>query len=261
MLIRIVCFIFCASACFSDIPLSLFEKKVFSQQGEDGVTEKIFSVIGSTNRYYVEFNVGNGEESNTRYFKQCMNWDGVLFDRYHDVPSINLHREPITAENINVVFEKYQVPEEFDLLSIDDDFNDFHIWNALDSKYRPRVVIIEYNATHLPTEDRVSLYDPNGRWDGTNYFGGSILSMYLLGQQKGYSLVYAEKNGVNLFFVRDDVIQKLNESFENTNQHSLIYRTPRYGRGPNGGHMADPKNRAYTSGASILMHQTRNWTY
>tara|TARA_Y100001935_G_C17281180_1_gene497571 strand:- start:1118 stop:1249 length:132 start_codon:yes stop_codon:yes gene_type:complete len=35
--------------------------------------------------------------------------------------AINLKKEFITAENINELFEKYNVPESFDLLSIDID--------------------------------------------------------------------------------------------------------------------------------------------
>ena len=53
--------------------------------------------------------------------------------------------EFIKASNINSLFDKYNVPNEFDLLSIDVDGQDFHIWNALDVKYSPRVITIEMN--------------------------------------------------------------------------------------------------------------------
>lgn len=51
--------------------------------------------------------------------------------------------------NINDLFAKYEVPLEFDLLSIDVDYDDFWVWKAIDVKFRPRVVIIEVScATH-----------------------------------------------------------------------------------------------------------------
>ena len=140
---------------------------------------------------------------------------------------------------------KYQVPKEFDLLSINIDYNDFYIWHAIGLEYRPRVVVIEYHATHLPSEDKVVIYDPNGRWDTTNYFGASILALYKLGFQKGYSLVYADERGVNLFFIRNDIIDSLNEKFENINNPLKLYKLPRYGQGPNGGHTHDPLNRPW----------------
>ena len=49
--------------------LSRFEKKVFSQNGEDGVTIKLVELIYNGNnddKFYVEFGVENGMECNTR---------------------------------------------------------------------------------------------------------------------------------------------------------------------------------------------------
>jgi hypothetical protein len=231
------------------IDLNHFEKKIFSQNGEDGVLEKIFSVIGTTNSYYVEFGVENGAECNTRYLREKYGWNGLLMDGGYENKKINLRREFITAENINQLFSKYQVPKEFDLLSIDIDYNDFYIWQALGSEYRPRAVVIEYNPTHLPSEDKVVLYDAKGKWDGTNYYGASMLALYKLGRKKGYSLVHADAKAVNLFFIRNDIIANLGETFENINSPVKLYKRPKYGkgRGPNGGHRKDRKRRKYIS--------------
>jgi hypothetical protein len=43
---------------------------------------------------------------------------------------------------------------------------------------------VEYNATHLPNEDKVVEYDPYFSGDSTNYFGASILAFYNLAQKK-----------------------------------------------------------------------------
>jgi hypothetical protein len=101
------------------INLSEYERKVFSQNGEDGVLNAIFDAIGETNKYYVEFGTGNGDECNTRYLKNYRNWNGLLMDVEYEDRKINLNREFITAENINYLFQKYEVPKEFDLLSME----------------------------------------------------------------------------------------------------------------------------------------------
>ncbi len=235
------------------IDLSKSEFKVYSQNGEDGVIQKIFQSIGTTSKYYVEFGGQDGVQCNTRYLREA-GWQGLLMDGSYNIPKINLYQEFITAANINALFAKYHVPEEFDLLSIDIDFNDFYVWKAIEG-YHPRVVVIEYNGAHLVDEDKVVIYDAYGKWDRTNYFGASLLALYNLGRFKGYSLVYANANGVNLFFIRDDILSAFETSsgkFKHTNNVKAIYQPAQYGRGPNGGHPQDPKMRPYVSSMDLL---------
>ena len=219
-------------AVLQGIDLSQYEKKIFSQNGEDGVTVALFNFIGTDSRYFVEFGSGDGNECNSRVLMERFQWQGLMMDGHYSNPSINLHTEFVTAENINALFEKYKVPSHVDFLSIDIDYNDFHVWNAIDSKYRPRVVVIEYNAKHPPGEDKTVPYDPHAWWDGcTSYFGASIDALFRLGRKKGYSLVYADNIGVNLFFVRDDILETLKHkgiSFKNVNDVQRLYKPPKY---------------------------------
>jgi hypothetical protein len=48
--------------------------------------------------------------------------------------------------------------------------------------------------------------DVNYRWNGTSYHGASLASLAALGRRKGYTLVATNSNGVNAFFVRDDLV-------------------------------------------------------
>ena len=235
------------------IDLSQHERKIFSQNGEDGVIKKIFEVIKTTNKYYVEFGVENANECNTRNLRENCGWSGLLMDGGYENKEIGLYQEFITAENINELFQKYKVPQELDLLSIDIDYNDFYVWKSLDEIYQPRVVIIEYNASHLPTEDKVVKYDANAVWDTTNYFGASIRALYNLGKLKGYSLIYANNQGVNLFFVKSSILSHIEHSFKDTNNIFLIYNSPKYGSDISGGHRKDDKNREYITSEEILL--------
>ncbi len=237
------------------IDLEKFEKHVTCQNGEDGVLEKIASLLTLQSGYYVEFDYNSDIESNTRFLKERYGWHGLLLAKDYENPKINLHREFITAGNIHALLQKYQVPGEFDLLSIDMDYNDFYVWHALSNLYSPKVVVIEYNASHLPQQDRVAIQVPHGGWDGTNYFGASILALYQLGRSAGYSLVYAAHPGVNLFFIRDDIIYTLEEegiTFKDLNDVNKIYKAPAYGIGSDGGHRPDPQNRPYLAAKDIL---------
>lgn len=240
------------------INLQSFEKKVFSQNGEDGVIEQIFALIGFTNRFYVEIGVEDGRECNTRYLREVYDCHGIQLDRDYSNPELHLYQELITTENINQVFIKYQVPHEFDLLSIDVDGNDFYLWFSLEKIYQPRVVVVEYNSSHSPKEDKVVPYSTQRCWDGTNYFGASILAWKNLADKKGYSLIYADSQGINLFMVRNDVLSEKNLTFLNTNIPELIYVPPNYYgclpyRNLAKGHSPDPLQRKYLSSQEILL--------
>ena len=215
---KIILFVLLLARVFGEeIDLSLYEKTLYSQNGEDGVLAKIFQVIEPHSKFCVEFGGFDGITGSNTYLLRLQGWQCVQFDRAYEIPKYNLHKEFITAETINQIFEKHAVPHDLDLLSIDIDYNDFYVWQAIDPKYRPAVVVIEYNATHLPDEDKVVKYRPYYVGDDTNYYGASLLSLYRLGRSKGYSLVYAEANGVNLFFVRDDLLND-RAQFKNLNQ-------------------------------------------
>jgi hypothetical protein len=198
--------------------LNRFEFQAFSQFGEDGIIDEIFRRIGITNRFFVEFGVENGTETNTTYLLY-QQWKGLWIDGSGDnirsiqedfsktiaKGSLTAIESFITAENIEQLFKQGDVPTEFDLLSIDIDRNDYYIWDAINS-YKPRVVIIEYNSIFRPGCHFVVEYDANALWDGTSNTSSSLEALYQLGLKKGYTLVASSFSGVNAFFVREDLV-------------------------------------------------------
>lgn len=187
--------------------IPFIERNEYSQNGEDGMIAAIFAMIGKTNRYFVEFGAEDGMQCNTRYLSKHKGWTGLLMDGAHR-PGTNVKQEFITAENINDLFAKHGVPEEFDLLSIDIDGNDYWVWKAIDAGYSPRVIVIEYNAC-IPALPAVTIpYKADFVWDKTDYYGASLGALDSLARGKGYTLIATDGNGVNAFFVRNDLIDK-----------------------------------------------------
>lgn len=164
--------------------------KHFSQNGEDGVIERLLKIVGIANKFYVEIGAGSGIECNTRWLREN-GWSGIMLDRDHSDPALPLYRELVTAENVNDLLLKYNVPDTFDLLSIDIDGNDYWVWKATMTRFRPRVIVVEFNAA-LPIAEAVTMpYDPDHQWAGQSCVGQSLLASKKLGEQYGYSLVYA----------------------------------------------------------------------
>lgn len=229
------------------LDLSTRERTVYSQWGEDGVIEAIFEVIGTTNKASLEFG-SHPNECNTRHLyeqgwnSQC--WDMTPFNEPWFV------QELITPNNINQLFSSHNIPNELDFLSIDVDGNDFHLWHVLRPEIRPRVVCIEHNSALGGFADLVVPMSPQFHWDGTNYFGASLPALVQLGRKRGYTLVYVEKMGVNVFFVRDDVLQP--DMFKDQGNLTALYRPPAYG---NNGHPQDPFHRPYQTSWEYLRFQ------
>lgn len=204
--------------------LNRFEYQVFSQNGEDGIIQEIFNRIGTTNKYFIEFGVENGLECNSTNLLY-KGWRGLWIEgsnahfkdisaRFKDMldtGSLVVQNEFITAENIESLFDRANAPIEPDLLSIDIDYNDYHVWKAI-TKYKPRVIIIEYNSIFRPDTHFVVKYNPKRVWDKTSYFGASLLALEQLGAEKGYCMVGSVFSGSNTFFVREDLVGDLFES-------------------------------------------------
>jgi hypothetical protein len=230
--------------------LSLFEKKIFSQNGEDGITMKLVELIyngNNDNKFFVEFGVENGMECNTRILRMYYKWEGLQMDGNNENNNINLRKEFITKENVVELFKKYNVPQNINVLSVDIDFNDFYCLKEILANYKCDIIICEYNSTHLANEDKIVIYDKNGGWDGSNYFGVSLLSLDKLAKKYNYSLIYCNANGVNCFLIHNNLIKDKNLQFKNLGDITKIYKPARYGLGPNGGHRQDPYNRKYIS--------------
>lgn len=171
--------------------------KDYSQNGESKILLDIFNSIGIKKGFAVEFGAGDGYWlSNIRMFID-LGWDALQMEGISDSKN-NVKSEFITKDNINDLFIKYEVPENLDLLSIDVDGNDYWIWKEL--KYKPKVVIIEYNP-NFSYDVSVSLeYNESHIWDGTYAYSASLRAMKELGESKGYYL-YCESKFENLIFI------------------------------------------------------------
>jgi hypothetical protein len=117
--------------------------------------------------------------------------------------------------------------------------------------YTCDIIVCEYNASIPAHEDKVVPYDPNKTWDGTNYFGTSLLSLTKLCNHHDYTLVYCERCGVNAFFVRTELLHGRNVEILNMGNIDKLFKPVNYGgflnptAGLGTGHVHDHLNRQY----------------
>ncbi len=217
--------------------LERYGYKAWSQQDEDGIIAEIFRRIGVVHRSFVEFGAGNGSENNT-IMLLTQGWRGLWVEGdSNNAASIGLHFDPlvqasllhlsnafVTRDNAEGIVAAAGLGTEIDLLSIDLDGNDYHVWKSLD-QVNPRVVVIEYNARFRPPTDWVMPYDEKHAWDGSDCFGASLCAFDRLARTKGYRLVGCNLTGANAFFVRADLARDL---FFDPASPQLLFQPARY---------------------------------
>ena len=174
-----------------------YAKDVTSQSGEDGILARIFELIPNGNKWCCEFGAWDGKKySNTYQLIANNDWSGVLIEadpsKVVDLRKTYENNDRVVLINAFVEFEgenvldnllgKTGIPNDFDLLSIDIDGNDYHVWAAL-KHYKPKVVIIEFNQS-IPNHVE---FVQEARPDVCH--GNSLLSLTKLAQTKGYELV------------------------------------------------------------------------
>ena len=151
------------------------KKANFSQGSQDFYLEKIFSVIQTTNKYFVEFGFNKpsygsgGSGANTRKLYR-EGWSGLLLDAGHENPSINLKKHDLFASNIAAIFVENSVPKELDFLSCDMDSHDLWVFRAImEAGYRPRVITTAHGKkiTTKPQKTGVFERSPRCLIDGT----------------------------------------------------------------------------------------------
>ncbi len=229
--------------------LTRYEYRVFSQNGEDGVLAELLRRLATAPRHFVEFGIGPGAEGNAVFLADVMGWAGCFIEpdpagyadlerKYRPVERVETLQAAVTAENVEELFGRAGVPDEPGVVSIDVDGNDYWLWKALE-RYRPQVVVIEYNSSLDPHRQLVQPYDPEWRNSGKDFFGASLGALRALGESKGYRLVHTELAGVNAFFVRADLEARLPASGQ------VPARPPNFD-------LAGRRHRSDTSGATYI---------
>lgn len=103
------------------------------------------------------------------------------------------------------------LPADFDLLSIDIDSFDWHVWHSLQN-YQPKIVIVEVNSGLLPGDMQIHRH--------SKIQGTSFSAMVSLGCREGYTLVCHTGNTI---FVRNDLADMIGLSSRERDFPELLF--------------------------------------
>ena len=180
---------------------------IHSQNGEDGILNEILKRLNIEDGYVCEFGAWDGVHLSNTYalvergfkaiyiegdpekYKQLVNTRGNIIPINKMVDDLN---------QLDDILDTTDIPEDFDVLSIDIDSYDYQVWRDT-KRYKPKIVIIEINSGISPDIDN-HIHDP------PKYQGTSFKPMLELGLLKGYKFV---THTGNMIFVREDLYEKL----------------------------------------------------
>jgi hypothetical protein len=186
--------------------LGRYERKIYSQNGEDGVLLRLLEVLPNIVKIAVEIGVWHGpgaevggNECNTRILCDRDDWHVQQFDAAAPNDHPHIRRAWVTAENVDTLLEEAGIGATFGVFSLDIDGIDYWIWRALEA-HRPAIVIVEYNAALGGLDHCLTIpHDPDYRWDFSGRCGASLGAFVRLARAKGYQLVHC--TAPNAFFV------------------------------------------------------------
>lgn len=193
-------------------PLAGFARSVHSQFGEDGIIAEILHRIGTerATKWCVEFGAWDGVAlSNACRLIREDGYRAVLIEakrsrfvellKNHPSDEVIKMGKLVTSvgpDRLDALLSRTAIPKDFDLLSVDIDGRDYHVWKAV-TAYMPKVVCMEYNFS-IPNDVEFVQVD-----DGRVQQGASAKSLCRLAHEKGYVPVAVTET--NLIFVRDDL--------------------------------------------------------
>jgi len=200
------------------------EFRVHSQWGEDGIIEWLIQQLPEIQRSFVEFGVENFAEANTRFLLENRGWKGLVLDGNeaymnglrsstlywrHDLTAVPAF---VTAENINDLITDAGFAGELGILSVDIDGVDYWVLKAIEC-VNPSIIIAEINGVFGDLKPFTVPYRPDFDRFGAHYsgqfFGMSVAAAIKLCGERGYTYVGSNSNGVNAFFVRNDLARSV----------------------------------------------------
>ena len=224
------------------LDLTAVEFRVFSQWGEDGIVEWLAAHVPVPNLRFVEFGVETFAEANCRFLLQNRNWKGLVMDGsaanvealkaspLYWMYDITAKAAFVTRENINGLIEEAGFGGPLGLLSIDIDGNDYWVWEALTAA-DPAIVVCEYNPVLGDMRPLSIPYSPPfARLEAHHsglYFGASIAALRDLADKKGYRFLGTNANGINAFFVRNDLADSVLPLIETPKAYPSRHRDSR----------------------------------
>lgn len=158
--------------------------------GEAKKLLEICSQLNISNGYYVDIGASDGWTSSSTFpFAKSKNFSGLsieLDDKkfkkmqyvYKNFQNAHLSKTKVTPLNILDLLNKFNVPQNFDILNLDIDSYDLIVIKNLLKSFNPKIVSMEINEKIPPPIYFTVNYDENHYWNEDSFYGCSLQAAY-----------------------------------------------------------------------------------
>jgi hypothetical protein len=195
---------------------------VFTTHNEDGILQYILNNVETPGRFFIDIGSNDCINSNCANLAFHHQWNGIFIDGNNRLIERGKHiyssffqskingfqfiNSIVRPATINTFLENLSTPPQIDLLSIDLDGNDYHIWKAIEV-IQPTIVIAEVQVEKGMQEFIPEYDEVFEQYEAAVPKGASPLSMIQLAASKGYELAATNTEGFNLFFVKKSAMK------------------------------------------------------
>jgi hypothetical protein len=208
----------------------MFEKKVFSQHGEDGIIEFLASRQKKCSKRFLEIGYGDGRQNNSLNLSRNYKWTGVgvdLKDQVVDPPNgVTIFQKKVDLKSVKELLDisGYNI----DFYSVDIDSIDYWLTiSLLDAGLKPAFACVELMNGAGPKLSIAPPLKDNFKYNKFHICGASIQAWRNLWESRGYQFLTVDSSGINAFFY-------LPEMFDDVSDYPSI------------GYIQSTKNKGYS---------------
>jgi hypothetical protein len=182
----------------------------FSHANEQSILAKYIEKLlpGDRPRTVVDIGAGNGVRWSNSYALLLAGWKALgveaepqkfalLSKVYGKFPAAHASNSLASPENICALLRDFDIEENFGVLCVDIDGNDYWVLDAILTQFRPGLVVTEINENIPPPIRFVVKFDPDFQLRH-HFYGYSIAALEDLCQQHNYGILELEYNNAFL---------------------------------------------------------------
>jgi len=188
-----------------------YEKRIFSQNGEDGIIEHLIAALIKPNKQCVEIGWGKDivkgkvlpqainctQNLVKNHMYQCVAYD---LKKQAQIPTnVTFYQTAVTPERVPVYLKQFSKTPDFFSLDIDS-YDFFMLEELIKNNFKPKIICVETNRRLGYSYEFAMPYHKKGKYNKELLSGASYKKYKSFLEKNNYKFFTLNSNGLNIFF-------------------------------------------------------------